>query len=44
MHNIGGIAGLGVVNDYQTLPFNNLHLTDEEIKAIIAFMETLTDY
>ncbi len=42
-YNIGGGAGLGIGNDYQTLPFDNLQLTKEEIDAVIAFMETLTD-
>ena len=42
-YNIGGGAGLGIENDYQTLPFDNLKLTRKEIKGIIAFMETLTD-
>ncbi len=42
-YNIGGGAGLGLENDYQTLPFDNLQLTQKEIDAIIAFMNTLTD-
>ena len=42
-YNKGGGAGLGLEDDSQTLPFDNLELSKEEIKAIIAFMETLTD-
>jgi cytochrome c peroxidase len=42
-YNKGGGAGLGIENEYQTLPFDNLSLTKEEIKALIAFTETLTD-
>ncbi|MFY7670748.1 cytochrome-c peroxidase [Tenacibaculum sp. MEBiC06402] len=42
-YNKGGAAGLGIENEYQTLPFDNLSLTKEEIKALIAFTETLTD-
>ncbi len=42
-YNIGGAAGLGIENDYQTLPFDNLSLTTEEIQALIAFTKTLTD-
>ena len=42
-YNAGGGTGLGIENDYQTLPFDNLNLTTKEIKAIISFMETLTD-
>ncbi|WP_299680469.1 cytochrome-c peroxidase [uncultured Tenacibaculum sp.] len=42
-YNKGGGAGLGIENDYQTLPFDNLKLSKEEIAAVIAFMETLND-
>lgn len=42
-YDIGGAAGLGIENDYQTLPFDNLSLTTEEIEALIAFTKTLTD-
>ena len=42
-YNIGGAAGLGIENNYQTLPFDNLSLTTEEIEALIAFTKTLTD-
>ena len=42
-YNKGGGAGLGIENDYQTLPFDNLKLSKEEIAAVTAFMETLND-
>ncbi|WP_075343399.1 cytochrome-c peroxidase [Tenacibaculum agarivorans] len=42
-YNKGGGAGLGIANEYQTLPFDNLKLTQKEIDAVIAFMKTLTD-
>ncbi len=42
-YNKGGGAGLGLENEYQTLPFDNLQLSQDEIQAVIAFMETLTD-
>ncbi|KGL62441.1 cytochrome c peroxidase [Polaribacter sp. Hel1_85] len=42
-YNKGGGVGLGIENEYQTLPFDNLELSTEEINAIIAFMKTLTD-
>ncbi|MDO5968808.1 cytochrome c peroxidase [Flavivirga aquimarina] len=42
-YNKGGGAGLGIENEYQTLPFDNLQLSEAEIQAIITFMKTLTD-
>lgn len=42
-YNKGGGAGLGFHIPNQTLPFDNLDLSDEEQKAIIAFMKTLSD-
>ncbi|GLB52951.1 cytochrome-c peroxidase [Neptunitalea chrysea] len=42
-YNKGGGGGLGFDLPHQTLPFDNLQLTEEEQKAIIAFMKTLTD-
>lgn len=42
-YNLGGGAGIGIHLDNQTLPFDNLNLTDEEIADIVAFMKTLTD-
>ncbi|WP_316810046.1 cytochrome-c peroxidase [Pedobacter heparinus] len=40
-YNNGGAAGLGIKLSNQTLPEENLHLTEKEKKAIIAFMESL---
>lgn len=42
-YNKGGGAGLGFNLPHQTLPFSNLNLSENEQKAIIAFMKTLTD-
>ena len=40
-YNNGGAAGLGIALANQTLPEENLHLTEKERKDIIAFMESL---
>ncbi|MGJ5641988.1 methylamine utilization protein [Formosa sp. S-31] len=42
-YNRGGGQGIGIVEDYQTLPFDHLQLTKEEQESIVAFMKTLTD-
>ncbi|PRX55097.1 cytochrome-c peroxidase [Flagellimonas meridianipacifica] len=42
-YNLGGGGGMGFDLPYQTLPFDNLQLTKEEEKALVAFMKTLTD-
>ena len=42
-YNLGGGAGLGFEIEHQTLPFDNLQLTNEEIDALVAFTKTLTD-
>ena len=42
-YNKGGGVGLGLVIDNQTLPSDKLELNDKEIKALVAFMKTLTD-
>lgn len=42
-YNVGGGQGIGIELENQTLPFDNLNLTDNEISDIIAFMKTLTD-
>jgi cytochrome c peroxidase len=42
-YNKGGGAGLGLLIENQTLPFDKLNLTDKEKKALVAFMHTLTD-
>lgn len=39
----GGGEGLGIKQRFQTLPFDSLTLTKEEMGSIIAFMETLSD-
>lgn len=42
-YNLGGGSGLGFDLPYQTLPFDELSLTQKEEDALIAFMKTLTD-
>lgn len=42
-YNKGGGAGMGLDLPYQTLPSDNLNLTEKEINDLIAFMETLND-
>tara|TARA_R110002049_G_scaffold308939_1_gene515031 strand:- start:19078 stop:20895 length:1818 start_codon:yes stop_codon:yes gene_type:complete len=42
-YNLGGGGGLGFDVPHQTLPFDNLDLSDNEQQAIISFMKTLTD-
>ncbi len=42
-YNKGGGVGLGLNLPNQTLPFDNLNLSKEEISSIIAFLKTLTD-
>ncbi|MEO0338430.1 MAG: cytochrome c peroxidase [Bacteroidota bacterium] len=42
-YNRGGGAGMGMDLEHQTLPFDNLSLNKQEMKDIVAFMETLTD-
>ncbi len=42
-YNLGGGAGLGFDLSYQTLPFDELKLTDKEQKALVAFLKSLTD-
>lgn len=42
-YNKGGGVGMGIDVAYQTLPDAPLHLSKDEIKDIIIFMETLTD-
>lgn len=39
----GGGAGIGIDLDHQTLPTDSLDLAEEEISALIHFMESLTD-
>ena len=42
-YNKGGGVGLGIAVENQTLPADPLELNEKEIKALIAFMKTLTD-
>lgn len=42
-YNRGGGKGIGIHEDYQTLPFDNLNLTKAEQESLVAFMKTLTD-
>ncbi len=42
-YNLGGGGGMGFDLEHQTLPFDELNLTDPEQKAIIAYLKTLTD-
>jgi len=42
-YNKGGGGGLGFDLEYQTLPFDNLELSDVEQQALVAFLRTLTD-
>lgn len=42
-YNKGGGKGLGISLDNQTLPFDELNLSDAEQKDMIAFMKSLTD-
>lgn len=42
-YNRGGGFGIGIEQDLQTLPTNKLNLTKKEQKALVAFMQTLTD-
>lgn len=42
-YNVGGGAGMGIDNPYQTLPADSLHLSELEKQALIAFLNSLTD-
>jgi cytochrome c peroxidase len=42
-YELGGGNGIGMKLKYQTLPFDDLQLTDKEKENIILFMKTLTD-
>lgn len=42
-YNVGGGAGIGIDSEFQTLPPDNLELTDEELDALKAFLNSLTD-
>lgn len=42
-YNRGGGIGIGIHNEYQTLPSDALDLTNQEIKDIISFIHSLED-
>ncbi len=42
-YNMGGGAGIGIELPNQTLPFDSLGLSKQDIQDIIAFVKTLTD-
>lgn len=42
-YNKGGGGGLGFDLEHQTLPFDELNLTDAEQQALVAFVKTLSD-
>ena len=42
-YELGGGNGIGMNLEFQTLPFDNLKLSEKEKKALIKFMKTLTD-
>ncbi len=42
-YNVGGGKGIGIDLPNQTLPFDSLGLSKQEIQDVIAFMKTLTD-
>ena len=42
-YNRGGGGGFGFDLEHQTLPFDQLNLSDHEQKALVAFVKTLTD-
>jgi len=42
-YNKGGGEGYGLTVKNQTLPFDSLNLTEQEMKDIVAFMKSLTD-
>jgi len=42
-YNRGGGSGIGIEQEYQTLPTDPLNLSEQEINDIIAFIKTLND-
>lgn len=42
-YELGGGNGIGMELEFQTLPFDNLKLSEKDKKDIIAFMKTLSD-
>lgn len=42
-YNLGGSGGLGFDLPHQTLPFDELNLSEKELTALVDFIKTLTD-
>ncbi|WP_281986637.1 cytochrome c peroxidase [Aquimarina aggregata] len=42
-YNLGGGGGMGFDLEHQTLPFDELKLTDQELNALVAYVKTLSD-
>ncbi len=42
-YNNGGGAGIDIIIEHQTLPFDSLSLNKQEVKDIVSFMNALTD-
>ena len=42
-YELGGGNGIGMNLEYQTLPFDNLKLSENEKQDLISFIKTLTD-
>ncbi len=42
-YNLGGGGGMGFDLPHQTLPFDALNLTEEELQALVAYVKTLSD-
>lgn len=42
-YNVGGGKGIGIELEHQTLPFDSLGLSKQEIQDVIAFVRSLTD-
>ncbi len=42
-YNLGGGGGMGFDLPHQTLPFDELDLTEEELQALVAYVKTLSD-
>ncbi len=42
-YNLGGGGGMGFDLPHQTLPFDQLNLTEKELNALVAYVKTLSD-
>lgn len=42
-YELGGGNGIGMELEHQTLPFDNLNISEQEKKNLVLFMQTLTD-